>query len=170
MHTAPCSTLILPCCCQVILTLQAFNGPADVRASNLDNLYTADVSAIEQIAAPKFEFFVPPPWVTALLNGSSSDELLQPLQATLMAAANSLYSEGLINLAMRSPLLYYRRDVLARLGQPVPETWQQLLELAELINGTDLNEDGVLDHALCVDVDPGQAGQAGRQAGPERKG
>ena len=58
--------------------------------------------------------------------------------------------------------------MLARLVQPVPETWQQLLGLAALLNGmdlngTDLNGDGVLDHALRVDVDPGQAGQAGRK-------
>ena len=157
LHTAPSSTLILLCYCQVFLTLQSFSGPADVSTSDLATLYASDVSAIEQIASPKLSFFVPPPWVAAVLNGSSSDELLlQQSLPTLMAAANSLYTEGVTSLKMRPLLLYYRRDVLAHLGQPVPETWQQLLGLAALINGTDLNGDGVRDHALCCDVDPGE--------------
>ena len=123
--------------------------------SGLQNLYAADDSAIEQIASPMFEFFVPPPWAAALLNDSTRALAAQPDTATLMAAANSLYTEGMAGLKMRPLLLYYRRDVLARLGQPVPETWQQLQDLAALINGTDLNADGVKDYALCFDVDPG---------------
>ena len=142
---------------QVILTLQTFSGPADLSLSGQEGLYGADDSAIEQISSPTFEFFIPPPWAAALLNDSTRALAAQPDTATLMAAARILYTEGMTGLKMRPMLLYYRRDVLARLGQPVPETWQQLQDLAALINGTDLNADGVQDYALCFDVDPGES-------------
>ncbi|GIL82608.1 hypothetical protein Vretifemale_11478, partial [Volvox reticuliferus] len=46
-------------------------------------------------------------------------------------------------------VLYYRKDVLDMLGMPVPATWEDLLKVAQLINGTDLNGDNVTDYAIC---------------------
>ena len=54
-------------------------------------------------------------------------------------------------------LLAYRRDLLAARGLAAPETWAQMLDMAALLNGTDMNGDGVGDYALCVDVDPSKA-------------
>lgn len=50
-------------------------------------------------------------------------------------------------------MLIYRHDVLKAKGYAVPETWQQLLEVADALNGTDFNADGLADSSLCVDVD-----------------
>ncbi len=39
----------------------------------------------------------------------------------------------------------------------IPETWQELIEVAKEINGTDFNQDNEPDYALCIDVNPGDA-------------
>lgn len=35
----------------------------------------------------------------------------------------------------------------------VPRTWDDLLEVANFLNGTDFNGDNVTDYALCSDLD-----------------
>ncbi|KAG1676531.1 hypothetical protein FOA52_000074 [Chlamydomonas sp. UWO 241] len=47
-------------------------------------------------------------------------------------------------------LLYYRKDVFAKSEIDLPITWDDLLAIAERLNGTDFNGDGKGDHALCV--------------------
>ena len=89
---------------------------------------------------------------------ASTSSLLvpEPRLAQLSAAAEPLY--------MNHPLLlYYRRDVfeqgLPEQGLPggtlIPQTWDELLRLAQRLNGTyDFNGDGVKDYALCLDHSP----------------
>ncbi len=44
--------------------------------------------------------------------------------------------------------------MLEKYKAKIPDTWQELLELAKKINGTDLNGDNETDYALCLDVNP----------------
>lgn len=46
--------------------------------------------------------------------------------------------------------MYYRRDVLLAAGVPPPVTWDDFLEVAAFVNGTDMNGDGVLDYGVCL--------------------
>ncbi len=55
-------------------------------------------------------------------------------------------------LGGRIPYLYYRLDVLAAAKLPVPATWDDLLLVAQTLNGSDFNNDGRPDYALCVQV------------------
>jgi ABC-type glycerol-3-phosphate transport system substrate-binding protein len=51
-------------------------------------------------------------------------------------------------------LLYYRRDLFAKHGLTVPQTWDDMLELASRMNGTDTNGDGQPDLlGACVDCE-----------------
>lgn len=44
-----------------------------------------------------------------------------------------------------------RIDLLERDGKPLPHTWEDVVELAEFYNGTDLNDDGVADDfGICI--------------------
>lgn len=43
-----------------------------------------------------------------------------------------------------------RIDLLERDGRPIPHTWEDLVELANFYNGTDLNEDGEEDFGFCI--------------------
>lgn len=58
------------------------------------------------------------------------------------------------------PLLYWRRDMFsaANLSGP-PATWEELLAVATVLNGTDLNGDGLPDAALCWQTE--ECGDAG---------
>ncbi|KAG2453357.1 hypothetical protein HYH02_001581 [Chlamydomonas schloesseri] len=46
--------------------------------------------------------------------------------------------------------MYYRRDVLAKHGLDVPATWDEFLDVARIVNGTDMNGDGVPDYGVCL--------------------
>ena len=52
------------------------------------------------------------------------------------------------------PMLYYRRDLVS----VPPKTWEELIEIAAQVNGTDMNNDGSPDPAICMDG----AGDIGR--------
>ena len=46
--------------------------------------------------------------------------------------------------------MYVRRDILSARGLAMPSTWEDLLDLAAEVNGTDFNGDGVPDRAICI--------------------
>ncbi len=46
--------------------------------------------------------------------------------------------------------MYYRRDVLAQHGLDVPATWDEFLDVARIVNGTDMKGDGVPDYGVCL--------------------
>jgi ABC-type glycerol-3-phosphate transport system substrate-binding protein len=49
--------------------------------------------------------------------------------------------------------LYYRKDLFARYSLTVPQTWDDMLALARLMNGTDTDGDGKPDlWGACADV------------------
>ncbi len=48
--------------------------------------------------------------------------------------------------------MYYRRDVLAAAKLPVPATWDDLLLVAQTLNGSDFNNDGRPDYAMCLQI------------------
>ena len=52
-------------------------------------------------------------------------------------------------------MLVYRKDVLSERGLPVPESWDQLAQVASQLQGVDLDGDGEEDYALCFDMAPG---------------
>ena len=45
--------------------------------------------------------------------------------------------------------MYYRKDIFLAYNVSVPNTWDEYLEVAQKLNGTDLDGDGVGDYALC---------------------
>ena len=45
--------------------------------------------------------------------------------------------------------MYYRKDVFLAHNVSVPNTWDEYLQIAQLLNGTDMDGDGVGDYALC---------------------
>ncbi len=58
-----------------------------------------------------------------------------------MRSSSALFNGSIIGLPVSGhlPQMYYRRDVLARAGLAPPDTWQELLAAARLLNGTDMN-------------------------------
>ena len=46
--------------------------------------------------------------------------------------------------------MYARRDILSARGLATPSNWEDLLDLAAEVNGTDFNGDGVPDRAICI--------------------
>ncbi|GIL42591.1 hypothetical protein Vafri_564, partial [Volvox africanus] len=68
----------------------------------------------------------------------------------------AMYGEHRMAVVMGGfvPLLYWRRDVFsaAKLMAP-PTTWEELLAVATLLNGTDMNGDGQPDAALCLQME-----------------
>ena len=92
--------------------------------------------------------------------GGGSGSVALPRLQQLSNAAADLYRNHPL-------LLYYRRDVfeqgLPEQGLPggtlIPQTWDELLALAQRLNGTvDLNGDGKKDYALCLDSVQSQCG------------
>lgn len=51
--------------------------------------------------------------------------------------------------------LYYRKDILAKYGFKPATTWDELLTQAKVIDGTDMNNDGHPDRAICIAAKPG---------------
>ncbi|MEN0088238.1 MAG: extracellular solute-binding protein, partial [Pseudomonadota bacterium] len=47
-------------------------------------------------------------------------------------------------------MLYYRTDVLADAGLEPPKTWEDYLDVAKAIHGTDMNGDGEPDYGSCI--------------------
>lgn len=55
-----------------------------------------------------------------------------------------------------APLMYYLPQVLANYNLSVPRTWSEVLYVARKINGTDVDDDGDVDYAICFRPDPGK--------------
>jgi ABC-type glycerol-3-phosphate transport system substrate-binding protein len=50
-------------------------------------------------------------------------------------------------------LMHYRRDIFQRHNiSSVPQTWDELLRVAQQLNGTDFGGDGTPDYALCFNT------------------
>ena len=47
-------------------------------------------------------------------------------------------------------MVYYRTDVLEKLGKQPPKTWDDYLDIAKAANGQDLNGDGKNDYGSCI--------------------
>jgi multiple sugar transport system substrate-binding protein len=47
-------------------------------------------------------------------------------------------------------MVYYRIDVLEKLGMDPPQTWDDYLAIAQAANGTDMNGDGEGDYGSCI--------------------
>ncbi len=47
-------------------------------------------------------------------------------------------------------MVYYRTDVLAKLGKEPPKTWDDYLDIAKAAQGQDLNGDGKPDYGSCI--------------------
>jgi multiple sugar transport system substrate-binding protein len=47
-------------------------------------------------------------------------------------------------------MVYYRSDILAQEGLDPPKTWDDYLNIAKTLNGTDLNDDGEPDYGSCI--------------------
>jgi multiple sugar transport system substrate-binding protein len=53
-------------------------------------------------------------------------------------------------------MVYYRIDSLAEAGLEPPKTWDDYLNVAKTLNGTDLNGDGEADYGSCISKAPAQ--------------
>src|SRR6185503_8947109 len=53
-------------------------------------------------------------------------------------------------------MVYYRTDSLAAAGLEPPKTWDDYLNVAKTLNGTDLNGDGEADYGSCISKAPAQ--------------
>ena len=53
-------------------------------------------------------------------------------------------------------MVYYRIDSLAEAGLEPPKTWDEYLNVAKTLNGTDLNGDGEADYGSCISKAPHQ--------------
>ncbi len=47
-------------------------------------------------------------------------------------------------------MVYYRTDVLSEAGLAPPQTWEDYLDVASKIHGTDMNGDGEADYGSCI--------------------
>ena len=47
-------------------------------------------------------------------------------------------------------MAYYRKDVLDKAGIAPPRTWEEYLDVASKIHGTDMNGDGEADYGSCI--------------------
>ena len=47
-------------------------------------------------------------------------------------------------------MVYYRKDVLEKAGLQPPKTWEDYIDIASKINGTDMNGDGTPDYGSCL--------------------
>ncbi|MEP0521407.1 MAG: extracellular solute-binding protein [Hyphomicrobiales bacterium] len=47
-------------------------------------------------------------------------------------------------------MMYYRRDILDKLGLTPPRDWPEYLKVAEAMHGMDLNGDGEADYGSCI--------------------
>jgi len=47
-------------------------------------------------------------------------------------------------------MVYYRKDVLEKAGLQPPKTWQDYVDIAAKIHGTDMNGDGEADYGSCI--------------------
>ncbi|GIL52667.1 hypothetical protein Vafri_8489 [Volvox africanus] len=59
-----------------------------------------------------------------------------------------------VPLDASTPLMYYLPEVLERYNLSVPRTWTEVLHVARKINGTDVDDDGGSDYAVCFKPDP----------------
>jgi len=47
-------------------------------------------------------------------------------------------------------MLYYRRDILEKIGMEPPKDWDDYMKVAEAMNGMDMNGDGEADYGSCI--------------------
>jgi multiple sugar transport system substrate-binding protein len=47
-------------------------------------------------------------------------------------------------------MVYYRTDVLEKLGKQPPKTWEDYIDIAKAANGMDMNGDGKGDYGSCI--------------------
>ncbi|EFJ47381.1 hypothetical protein VOLCADRAFT_92015 [Volvox carteri f. nagariensis] len=99
----------------------------------------------------------------ASLNGFKSLDEYIPEDASLQwndisrffRAASAIYDGKVVAIPLDGDLMlmYYRRDLFLRYNLSVPVTWDDFVQLAEQMNGTDVDGDGVPDlYGACFDI------------------
>ncbi|KAG2501269.1 hypothetical protein HYH03_001075 [Edaphochlamys debaryana] len=68
----------------------------------------------------------------------------------------AVYSGRIVGLPYTNDVfsLFYRRDILATAGLPMPSTWDELLVTAQLLNGSDFDQDGLPEYGFCFPHTP----------------
>ena len=129
------------------IKLEMVEGP---NATNLiEDLYTSsfllggspyDLVYMDVVWLPKF---AAAGWLMDLSDRVTDAELSDFLDADV---AGSRYQDGLYRLPVRSDagMLYYRTDILEKLGAPPPETFQELVDLSKAAQEQDLANWGYL--------------------------
>lgn len=59
-------------------------------------------------------------------------------------------STHLITIDGDFQMMYYRSDILEKLGMKPPRTWDDYMKIAKAAHGTDLNGDGTPDYGSCM--------------------
>ena len=51
---------------------------------------------------------------------------------------------------------FYRKDIFDKYNLQVPRTWDEVLETAQHMNGTNWNGDGLPDYGMCLQRAPSE--------------
>ncbi|KAG1660713.1 hypothetical protein FOA52_014333 [Chlamydomonas sp. UWO 241] len=55
-------------------------------------------------------------------------------------------------IAGRPLLLMYRQDVFAAANLSTPNTWEDMVSAAQILNSTDFDGDGIMDYSMCLQL------------------
>lgn len=71
---------------------------------------------------------------------------------TSVQRTNAVYNGKVAAIPLDGDLMlvYYRKDILSESNLAPPATWEHLLALVELFNGTDMDGDGQGDYGTCL--------------------
>ncbi|KAG1669680.1 hypothetical protein FOA52_002064 [Chlamydomonas sp. UWO 241] len=85
----------------------------------------------------------------------ADDALQWPDVIEFVRTIGCTYAGSVVGVPMGSSpfFVFYRKDVFAMAGLGVPNTWDDVVLAAKLLNGSDFNRDGTTDHALCFQFD-----------------
>lgn len=111
-------------------------------------------------------YFVDPSWNPQLMRSGAlqaldayiaNDQVVNWTDyAPFLRTAFATYagSTVLLPIGVDTLQLYYREDIFAELNLTVPNRWDDLLAMAQSLDGRDWDGDGVADYAICLDGAP----------------
>jgi hypothetical protein len=70
------------------------------------------------------------------------------------------YNGELVGFPMSGDMLmlFYRKDLLALVGEGVPSTWEQVLAISRKLRERDVDTDGKPEYGMCFNIMPGAPG------------
>eukprot|EP01130_Rhizamoeba_saxonica_P019011 TRINITY_DN9732_c0_g1_i1.p1 TRINITY_DN9732_c0_g1~~TRINITY_DN9732_c0_g1_i1.p1 ORF type:complete len:871 (+),score=150.71 TRINITY_DN9732_c0_g1_i1:25-2637(+) len=96
-------------------------------------------------------------WLEPLTDRIKNDQVIDWTDiSSFFRAFSSAYKGDIYSLPLDGDIhfLYYRKDILEEYDLEVPQTWSELLDVAQEIHGEDFNGDGVPDSSVCFSFAP----------------